>query len=169
MFSILNILHITNPLHEQCLNGMTYALNSDPRMLNGVTWFRRKLEYHVEPTAPKLYLYKGTHGHPASKLYESIVMHLYFLPHSACKHFAIKLLQHMVLASLNYQHLKLLSHTMYICDRSPVWITMCSQNSTLINTVWQQVTDTKVSFICSTQTHNLWTFYRMRCTFIGAC
>ena len=34
MFSILNKLHIPNPLHEQCLDGMTCALNSDPRILN---------------------------------------------------------------------------------------------------------------------------------------
>ena len=49
----------------------------------------------------------------------------HFLPHSACEHFSIKLLQQMVRLSLNYQHLKLLSHAKYICNRSPVWITIC--------------------------------------------
>ena len=80
MFNILHILHIPNALHEQCLDGMTYALNSDPRMLIGVTWFRHKLKYNVEPTA----LFKGTHGHPASKLNESIVMHLQTYPPTQC-------------------------------------------------------------------------------------
>ena len=66
------------------------------------------------------YIYKGTHGHPASKLYKSNCRAFVDIS-SHTVHVNIspsKLLQNMVLVDPNYQNLKLLSHTVYICDRS---------------------------------------------------
>ena len=110
MFSFLNIFHIPNTLQEQCLDEIIYILTCNPRMLNIVNCIRCKLKYHVELIVPKWYLcITGTHGHPASKSKSRT-----FLSHTAWELFVIKIGPHMVLVSLNDQHLKLLLHTVYI-------------------------------------------------------
>ena len=125
MFSILNILHIPNALHEQCLDKWWHT-----------PWTLTLVCYTVSPgfgvnsnimlgLQHRNYIYKE---HTASQCVN------YTNPSCICRHFLhtvnvtispSKVCQNMVLVSLNYQHLKLLSHTTYICDRLPLWITIC--------------------------------------------
>ena len=80
MFSVLNILHIPNAIHEQCLDEWWHT-----------PWTLTLVCYTVSPgfgvnsnimsgLQHRNYIYKGTHGHPLCKLYESI-KHLYISSH----------------------------------------------------------------------------------------
>ena len=68
IFSILNTLHIPNPLHKQCLNGMTYALNSDPVCLTVSPDFDVNSNIIMLRLQHRNYIYMGTPGHQATKI-----------------------------------------------------------------------------------------------------
>ena len=87
--------------------------------------------------------------------------------HSACEHFAIK-----TTPKYGSCEPKLPTFEAFAAYDVYLW-SLASVNHHMLtkpnpNTVLQQMTDTKASFIFSTQMHTVWTFYHTRCTYIGA-
>ena len=115
------------------------------------------------PEMIPIYMYTGTHHHPACKSKSCSSRH--FLVHTAWEHFVIKISPHMVLVSLNDQHLMLLSHRAYTCGR----VNLQMLTKIVITMVLFQVTDSIASLMFSTQIYNVFTLYHTRHICTGGC